>query len=124
MKNLLILATMLLTFRFSNAQSSSPFDGVWTGQGYQPNSSWSIKLTIKNNSAYIEYPSLQCSGNCTIIKQSENELLLEEKIANGTGRCADGGTIQLKKISDDIFSFNWSFSNGDLGASGTLRRFY
>ncbi len=123
MKNLLILATMLLTFGFSNAQSSSPFDGVWTGQGYQANGSWSIKLTIKNNSAYIEYPSLQCSGNCTIIKKSENELLLKEKITNGT-RCANGGTIQLKKISDDIFSFNWAHSNGDIGASGTLRRFY
>jgi hypothetical protein len=124
MKNFLILATMLLTFGFTHSQSSNPFNGVWTGQGYQLNNndSWSIKLTIKNNSAYIEYPSLECSGKCTIISKSENELILKEKISNGN--CVNNGRIQLKIISDDKISFKWAYPNGDPGATGTLTRFY
>ena len=67
MKKNLVLVTMLLTFGFSNAQSSSPFDGVWVGQGLQLNNNqtWTIKLTVLGDNIIIDYPSLGCTAKLT-----------------------------------------------------------
>jgi hypothetical protein len=124
MKNLLVLATMLLTFGFSNAQSSSPFDGVWVGQGLQLNNNqtWTIKLTVIGDNISIEYPSLGCTAKLTKSKSEQNKLYLSEKMINAN-TCVDNGKIELEWLAPNEIRFKWSFSNGTQGSIATLHKF-
>jgi hypothetical protein len=124
MKNLLILATMLLTLGFAKAQSSSAFDGVWVGQGIQLNNNdtWTIKLTVVGDNINIEYPSLSCSAKLTKTKSEQNKLYLSEKMIN-TNTCIDNGKIELEWIAPNEIRFKWSFSNGTQGSIATLYKF-
>jgi phage-related protein len=124
MKNLLILATMLLTISFVNAQSSSPFDGVWVGQGLQLNNNqtWTIKLTVLGDNIIIDYPSLGCSAKLTKSKSEQNKLYLSEKMINAN-TCVDNGKIELEWLAPNEIRFKWSFSNGTPGSVATLHKF-
>ena len=124
MKNLLILATMLLTFSFVNAQSSSHFDGVWVGQGIQLNNNdtWTIKLTVMGENINIEYPSLGCNAKLTKSKSEQNRLYLTEKMIN-TNTCIDNGKIELEWLTPNEIRFKWSFSNGTPGSFSNLYKF-
>ena len=124
MKNLLILATMLLTFGFVNAQSSSPFDGVWVGQGIQLNNNdtWTIKLTVMGENINIEYPSLGCNAKLTKSKSEQNRLYLTEKMINAN-TCIDNGKIELEWLTPNEIRFKWSFSNGTPGSFSNLYKF-
>lgn len=124
MKNLLILAIMLLTFSFTNAQSTSAFDGVWVGQGIQlnDNETWTIKLTVIGDNITIEYPSLGCSAKLTKSKSDQNKLYLSEKMIDKK-TCVDNGKIELEFLAPNEIRFKWSFSNGNQGAIATLFKF-
>jgi hypothetical protein len=124
MKQVLILATMLLTFGYSNAQSTSIFDGVWVGQGIQLNNNetWTIKLTISGENIMIEYPSLNCNAKLIKTKSDQNKLYLNEKmiIAN---TCIDNGKVELEWLSPHEIRYKWYFSNGSPGSYSTLYKF-
>ena len=124
MKNLLILATMLFTFGFANAQSSGLFDGVWVGQGLQLNNNetWTIKLTVLGDNIIIDYPSLGCSAKLTKSKSEQNKLYLSEKMINAN-TCVDNGKIELEWLAPNEIRFKWSFSNGTQGSIATLHKF-
>ncbi len=124
MKHLLILATMLFTFSLVNAQTSSPFDGVWVGQGLQLNNNqtWTIKLTIIGDNISIEYPSLGCSAKLIKSKSEQNKLYLSEKMINAN-TCLDNGKIELEWLAPNEIRFKWSFSNGIQGSIATLHKF-
>ena len=115
---------MLLTISFTNAQSTSAFDGVWVGQGIQlnDNETWTIKLTVIGDNITIEYPSLGCSAKLTKSKSEQNKLYLSEKMINKK-TCVDNGKIELEFLAPNEIRFKWSFSNATQGAIATLFKF-
>jgi hypothetical protein len=123
MKYLILLVTMFI-FGYANAQSSSSFDGVWVGQGYQidNNETWSIKLIILGDDITIEYPSLGCAGRLKKSKTDQNKLYLQEKILEGDF-CIDNGKIELERLTTNELRFKWSFSDGTPGSFATLIKF-
>jgi hypothetical protein len=123
MKYLILLVTMFI-FGYANAQSSSSFDGVWVGQGYQidNNETWSIKLIILGEDIAIEYPSLGCAGRLKKSKTDQNKLYLQEKILEGE-ICIDNGKIELERLTANELRFKWSFPDGTPGSFATLIKF-
>lgn len=123
MKYLIVLVTMFM-FGYANAQSSSSFDGVWVGQGYQLDNdqTWAIKLTIDGDNIKIEYPSLGCSGSLKKSKGNKNKLFLLEKISE-TNNCLDNGKVELEKLTKTELRFKWSFPDGTPGSFATLIKF-
>ena len=110
-----------------NAKSDFPewLQGEWRGIGYQLNSSgtWSISLKVNAERASIAYPSLECSGNWQIIKQSENKLELLETITEGTDKCVNKGKLVITKIDENHVTFTYfSPFSGELEAFSTLVR--
>ena len=124
MKNLFILATMLLTFGFAKAQSTSIFDGVWVGQGIQldNNTTWTIKLTVLGENINIEYPSLGCSAKLTKSRSDQNKLYLSEKMIIAKN-CTDNGKIELELLTPNEIRFKWSFPNGTPDSFSTVYKF-
>ncbi|CAF1079132.1 unnamed protein product [Didymodactylos carnosus] len=107
--------------------SSSWLNGVWTGVGYQLNSAstWSIRLTIdENENKYlIEYPSLDGSGEWTVLKKDANDhrYVFHEKII--AGQCTNDGQAIVTKINNKLISFSYFWpSPNDLSAFSTLKK--
>ncbi len=101
--------------------------GTWEGIGRQSDGpSWPMKVKVvtfrKGTCAYVDYPSLGCTGQweCTV---DTDELWLrgEEILSRGQSACADGGTVEL--VFDEtrgVARFEWSGQG--ITAEAELRR--
>lgn len=106
------------------SDSNKQWKGVWTGDGYQFDSSgrWSIKVTISQKNTLIAYPSLKCGGTLTLLKKSIHEMAFKERITYGKKRCLNGGKVVLKLTGPGKANYAWYLSNGEKGAEGKLIR--
>jgi len=103
-------------------EATSNFEGTWTGTGNQDNgSSWTIKITITPNHYLIEYPSISCGGELTLLEETPNLMKFKEKITYGRTNCIDGGIVEITKTSEHTAKYNWLHSRGT--AVGNLNRF-
>jgi len=84
-------------------------DGVWEGKGYQtnPQSTWTIRLTVQNELYKIEYPSLSCQGKWSLLESETDKAKFKEVITRGS-QCENNGTVLIEKIDDNQISFKYS----------------
>ncbi|MFK7949772.1 MAG: hypothetical protein AB8G11_19435 [Saprospiraceae bacterium] len=105
--------------------STNWLKGEWEGVGYQLNSSgsWSIQLKVNDDRYSIAYPSLECSGNWQLQKESDMKLEFIETITKGTDKCVNKGRIVITKVDDNHVTFTYfSPYSGELEAFSTLIR--
>jgi hypothetical protein len=122
-KLIFVVVALLLGANMAAAAGPDGFDGVWEGVGIQDNnSSWSIKVTISSGRYTIDYPSLSCGGELTLLQESSGNIEFREKITYGINACITGGTTILTKVGKTGAEYQWFYPNGNKGATGTLMR--
>lgn len=102
-------------------------DGSWTGTGFQSNTNgtWSINCYADSRDNYyiIEYPSLTCGGQWTVLNVEFHKIEFVEAIKHGRDRCIDGGRVVIAYVDDQHVSYTYIMSNSnDVGAFATLTR--
>lgn len=100
-------------------------EGAWEGVAYQNpmQSARPIKLTAQNNQYSIEYPTLTCAGELTLVQRKHSNATFRERITNGRGRCEEGGEILLEKVSNSQIVYKYfSPSVNDFVASAILNK--
>lgn len=97
-------------------------DGIWEGAAYQinTNTTWTIKLTARNNTYFIEYPSLSCGGDWTLIDKNLNSARFKEKITYGIGRCVDDGDVIIERISDSQIAYKYIEPNSTVVVASAI----
>ncbi len=102
-------------------------DGVWygTGEQFDVNSSWSIKLSI--DSFYgvykIEYPDLGCKGNLMLINNEPGNIVFKETIHIGEENCVNNLRAELFIINSNKIKINYYYNGSDeLNATGYLTK--
>lgn len=93
------------------------------------NENWTMNLKVKKGSDIfgseiqsfkIDYPSLNCGGDWTIISESDNKVEFREKIKYGNDICGNSGkAVVEKKNGEIIFSYYFPDDN-TLNAQGIL----
>lgn len=107
------------------ADSLAWLEGVWEGTGYQtnPKSTWTMKLTVKNETFSIEYPSLSCKGRWNLLGKETGKARFKEVITVGLNRCENNGTVLVEKLDDSRISFKYSSPNTKaITSTATLRK--
>jgi hypothetical protein len=128
MKNfLLCLAVVLLNAcshsSLTEQKEDRKFDGVWQGFGVQDNdTSWLIKMTLRAGRYAIDYPSLNCGGTLTLLRQDAISIEFNEKITYGKDICVDNGRTVLVQRGIDSAQFRWYYPDGKQGALGSMKR--
>ena len=82
--------------------------GTWVGTGYQHDAfskTWTIILIASDDTYFIEYPSLYCGGEWTLISLNPNIAKFREKITYGS--CTDNGEIVIQKLSETQVAFRY-----------------
>lgn len=92
---------------------TSWLEGVWEGAAYQINTqtTWTIKLTVRNDTYSVEYPSLDCGGNWILVDSSGKTAKFKERITFGLSRCVDNGYATIERISDSQIQFKYNEPN-------------
>lgn len=101
------------------------FIGTWKGKAQQEDIgvSWSIKLSINELSASIEYPSLSCGGVLHPIDIGKSsQLQFRENILYGIDQCVNYGSIVLSLINENELEYSWYYPSGKFGAKGRLNK--
>ena len=100
--------------------------GKWEGPVEQPNSKrYSVTIDLENlkegaSGGSVIYPELNCRGTLRLLEIREDKLFFAEKIESG--RCVDGGNIEIKLAQDNKLIWQWFYPNGTRGAYATLIR--
>jgi hypothetical protein len=104
--------------------NSQWLEGVWEGTGTQhtPKMSWSVRLTAKNDTYIIEYPSLRCGGKWTLVEMGDGRAEFKEVITRGLDRCSSDGDILIEKISDSQLSYKYNLPVIGEVATATLSK--
>ena len=99
------------------------FVGTWEGEGHQDGQTWTMKLSIDEQSVSIEYPSLSCGGIWQPIDlRNPGQLQFRENIQYGLGECINFGSVVLSRTNDNEMEFNWYYPSGTFGAKGKLSK--
>ena len=94
-------------------------NGIWEGSA-ESESTWTVKATLAANNSLIDYPSLNCGGNLTLISQTDNSMRFSEKLNYGLPSCVDNGIVELMRLSASELSYAWYDTDGVQQASGNL----
>lgn len=121
---LAIFAAASISDAYSSEKNYQPvFYGTWEGMGSQDtDSTWSIRLTILSAAFLVEYPSLKCGGELSLVERGNGFMRFTEKITDGRLNCIDGGTIVIQETGLDQIKYEWFYPNGKLGAVGLLKK--
>jgi hypothetical protein len=115
-----------ITSQASSIQKTAlqQLEGVWQGSGKQEdNSVWSIKITLTPARYLIDYPSLNCGGTLTLIKQNDDSLVFQENLTYGLKGCYNNGKTVLIQKSPNKIRYYWYYeNNGKKAAVGELVR--
>jgi len=100
------------------AEKQSRFYGV----GWQDNGNhWSIELLLTPLGGQVAYPSLDCSGEWTLIRNRGSELEYVERITLGTENCVALGTVVLSALPGGRLLFTWREFPDTIDARAVLR---
>jgi len=110
-------------------KAASPIER-WTGTGFQPDAdlSFSIEMRIRREVAVgeqlgtIQYDgeNLHCGGDLIRTPSAEGLVVVERLTNNPGDQCVDGGSIVLH-VKGELLDWEWSYPNGTVGATATLR---
>ena len=99
------------------------FSGEWHGLGAQDDGTqWSIRLKIGTDGYFIDYPSLDCGGHWTLIRQKEESFVFKETLRYGMEHCVDHGDMVLNRVADNKARYYWFHPNNVIGAIAHLQR--
>ncbi|MBZ9797904.1 hypothetical protein [Mesorhizobium sp. ES1-4] len=85
--------------------------GTWVGSGHQSpagdaGADWSIAMTIGDDAASIDYPSLGCGGSLSQTSRDDTSAQFHESITYGQDKCIDGGDITVRFYKGNL-SWTW-----------------
>jgi len=98
-------------------------NGVWEGLSsatQDAESTWPVKVTLSASNTLIDYLSLSCGGNLTLVSQTDNVMRFSQKLSYGLSACVDNGMVELTRLSDSELSYAWLNSEGVQQAMGSL----
>ena len=110
----LLLIFILIVSSCSEQKSIIDISDKWEGIGYQINirETWKIEVTKKSKNVYfINYPDIPCSGEWTVVSESQNKITLKEDIKNDTNNCIVESEVIITKINDKNLSVTFFLSN-------------
>jgi hypothetical protein len=93
------------------AAKMTTLTGAWAGSGHQSpagdaGADWSIAMTIKDDGASIDYPSLGCGGSLSQTSRDDISAEYHESITYGRDKCIDGGNITVRFFKGNL-SWLW-----------------
>jgi len=114
---LLLLATPLSAAEtFVNTHG-----GLWHGVGIQVDGQeWPMELQLEPGHVLVEYPTLDCGGYWTGLRNNKDLMLAIEHITHGITECLDGGLVRLKEYGDSALIYRWYDNNGTPVAAAVL----
>ncbi|TGQ69733.1 hypothetical protein EN829_013870 [Mesorhizobium sp. M00.F.Ca.ET.186.01.1.1] len=85
--------------------------GSWVGSGHQSpagdaGADWTIAMTIRDDGASIDYPSLGCGGSLSQTSRDDASAEFHESITYGQDKCIDGGDIAVRFFKGKL-SWTW-----------------
>lgn len=100
-------------------------EGVWEGTGYQTDTdtTWSVRLIVRDDNFAIVYPDIPCSGVWAIVDQTSTGGTFREIISKNVSNCANNSQILLQKVTDNELTLKYSHENNRaVVATATLRK--
>lgn len=95
--------------------------GFWQGVGVQlGGTNWSMQVKLGPEVSFVDYPSLDCSGEWKYLKQSGTTLSAIEDITNNETDCVTGGLVRLEVLENDMLSYTWFDAKGKPAAKAVL----
>ena len=131
MKKFIVFACLLLALSSPlGAQKIKWLEGSWLGDGYQPNAAsfpyWDIQLyySSKEKTISIIYPSLNCGGKWTLLKNEKNKATFRENLDYGFDKCGNGGTLVVSYIDTKyiMIAYYDPFDHTTIIATGLLKK--
>lgn len=124
-RSLFICALLLFTSCNVHAEQPMPltqFLGEWEGDGEQDDGSqWTMRLNIRADGYFIDYPSIVCGGEWKLLRSTESRLIFKEVLTYGMDRCVDQGEVIIK-LTGDKASYHWFSYQEKMEAIGNLTR--
>lgn len=114
MRFLSLAAILALT---SASPAEAQMAGVWHGVGTQVDpggveETWEIHMTIRpGRASSIDYPTIKCSGDLTVVSSSPSEIEFSEAITQGD--CITHGRI-VARLRDQKIFWSWYVPGGKL----------
>jgi len=103
---------------------SSRLHGLWEGFGKQSSvanqQQWSIRFTAENDTYFIEYPSLACSGTWKLLSETSGSVTFFEDIDTGINNCINKGRVELLWLEHNKLRYTYYLPNGKIDAFGEL----
>jgi hypothetical protein len=97
----MIASLVVLVFASPASFAQDAVLGSWAGVGFQKMSDgkieqWTIRMHIvSRDNATIDYPSLNCGGTLTYLRDVGDIREFRERLTYGADRCIDNGTVGL-----------------------------
>lgn len=117
------LASCLFAFAASagdtltQPQPTEHFYGVgWQNDGNH----WSIEVLLGEKGGQIVYPSLECSGDWTLVSATPDKLHFIEVIVENTEDCVETGDIILSPLPTGGFLYEWNEPGASIAARAIL----
>lgn len=84
--------------------------GSWEGEGYQSDTktTWLVKLTAREGTYLINYPTIPCSGKWILANHHSRGASFDEVITQGTDRCDKNDHVMMEKVSDSEISCKYT----------------
>lgn len=95
--------------------------GNWHGVGVQIDGfDWGISVSIEPGVSEVEYPSLNCGGQWTYLKVTDEQILAAERILVGVDECLDGGLVRVSNHDENSLIYRWFDHAGKVAAAAIL----
>jgi len=111
----------------SGTSVPAEYAGVWRGMGQHigGGSEWPVSMCIPGGArgttvGTFAYPTYYCGGELVLLESSQCVVELREKLVYGG--CANGGKVVLSNPANGKMTYEWYYSHGALGATGSLQR--
>ena len=87
--------------------------GFWHGVGVQIDGfEWPMSVEIFEDTASVDYPSLNCGGDWDYLKTSDASITAIERITYGINECLDGGLVKIEIYDDHSLFYRWFDKSG------------
>ena len=104
--------------------ADNSISGIWGGFGIQDNgSAWTIKMSMRDSSYKIDYPSIPCGGYLKLLSRSGNKYTFKEKITKHKKNCIDNGKLVVTIADENTLNWKWYYPSGKTGSSTKVKKY-